>query len=232
MVSPIRTAKFRSARTLGAIALVGACAIAEIALAADQPTVPFEHLSKISLNEKSRLHYDDYAGKISDSRIKRLLRSGPILGDRVLLRNDVSVYFPDGHIVSSQTEFHSFKPKGDLRPWDVYYRRQIEPNPRYARVAEFDQVLGPVCAETQYLKARGHESGESFTRMRISKSGVMTFEIDTPGRYDYLTGEITRSYTLTSAINPYYLGDLVVAQSLIDACHSGSGALEAAEAGG
>ncbi len=227
MVSPIRPRPRWRVRTLCTTVLFGVGAVVAPAFAGGKPIVPFEHLAKVALDEKSKLHYDDYAGKISEARIKRLLRSGPILGDRVLLQIDVAIYFPDGHVVSSKTEFHSYKPIGDLMPWNVYYRKQIEPNGRYALVAELDAIVGPPCAETKYLKGRGRQVGDSYARMRFSKSGVMTFEIEAPGRYDYLTGEITRSYTLTSAIDPYYLGDQVVVHALIDACRSGTGVIKA-----
>ena len=231
MVSSILHNAYRRACNLGAVALLGVCSATSVLHAGDSPAVPFEHLAKVALDKNSMLHYDDYAGKIAEERIKRLLRSGPILGDRILLNNDVAIYFPDGHVVSSKTEFHSFRPIGILMPWDVYYRNQIEPNPRYGLVAELDAIVGPPCAETKYLKASDRQTSDSYARMRFSKTGVMTFEIDSSGRYDYLTGEITRSYVLTSAIDPYYLGDQVVVQALIDACRSG-GAIKAAQADG
>ena len=58
------------------------------------------------------------------------------------------------------------------------------------------------CAETVYTRGSNRRGGESFARLRRNDHGILTFELDTPGRYDYLTGQTTRSYTLTSAIDP------------------------------
>jgi len=194
---------------------------AGIAQAADKPVIPFENYSKVALDETSMLRFDDYAGKIPDSRIKRLMRSGPILGDRVLLRNDVAVYFPDGHIVSTKVEFHNYRPVGNLMAWHVYTVDQVEPEPRYTMIDQFDSVYGQACAQTLYVRGSDRRGGESFARLRRNGHGIVTFELDTPGRYDYLTGETTRSYTMTSALDPYYLGDPQVIQALSDSCRSG-----------
>lgn len=193
-----------------------------LAEAADKPIIPFESHSSVAHDEASMLRFDDYAGKIPDSRIKRLMRSGPILGDRVMLQNDVAVYFPDGHIVSTKVEFHNYRPVGSLMAWHVYTVDQVEPNPRYAMIDQRDSIFGPVCAETLYV--RGSErrgGGESYARLRQNRQGYITFELDSPGRYDYLTGETTRSYTLTSALDKYYLGDPQVVETLLEGCRSG-----------
>ena len=203
------------------------------ASAGDRPMVPFEQSAAVKVDSRSMLRFDDFAGRIGDSRIKRLLRSGDILGDRVLLENDVAVYFPDGHIVSAKAEFHSHRPTGGLFPWNVYSAAQIEPNPAYQYRAEFDSLLGPACAESVYLKGGNRRGGDSYARLRINPQHVLSLELDTPGRYDGLTGETTRSYTVTSALDPYYLGDPAVVQQLMDACiASQRAAIEQARANG
>lgn len=190
--------------------------------AADKPIIPFETHAEVSLDERSMLRFDDYAGKIPDRRIKRLMRSGPILGDRVMLMNDVAVYFPDGHIVSTKVEFHNYRPIGNLMAWHVYTVDQVEPNPRYDMIDQRDSVFGHVCAETLYVRGSARRGGgESYARLRKNRHGIMTFELDSPGRYDYLTGESSRSFTLTSALDTYYLGDPQVVQTLMESCRSG-----------
>lgn len=206
--------------------LMAACLTAGTALAADRPLLPFEGHAAIGLDRKAMLRFDDSTGRIPDARIERLLRSGRILGDRVLLKNQVAVYFPDGHIVSSKAEFHTYRPVAGLMPWHVYTRRQIEPNPRYALVEELDRLLGPVCAETAYLKGRRRHGGASYARVRINRERVLSLEIDSPGRYDYLTHQSSRSYTVTSALDPYYLGDPAVVGELLAQCRERSGAVE------
>jgi len=194
---------------------------AGVAQAADQPVIPFETHANVAIDEATMLRFDDYAGKIPDNRIKRLMRSGPILGDRVLLNNDVAVYFPDGHIVSTKVEFHNYRPVGNLMAWNVYTVDQVEPNPRYTMIDQLDAVFGHACAETVYIRGSNRRSGESYARLRRNRHGITTFELDSPGRYDYLTGETTRSYTLTSAMDPHYLGDPQVVQALTENCRPG-----------
>jgi hypothetical protein len=188
------------------------------AAAGEQPLVPFEQSAAFKIDSRAMLRFDDFAGRIGDSRIKRLLRSGDILGDRVLLMNNVAVYFPDGHIVSAKAEFHSHRPVAGLMPWNVYSAAQIEPNPNYQYHAEFDSLLGPACAETVYLKGGARNGGDSYARLRINRQHVLSLELETPGRYDRLSGEKTRSYTVTSALDPYYLGDPGLVQQLMDVC--------------
>lgn len=217
------------ARLFAAVLL--AMVVAGGAAAGDRVVVPFEQSAAVVLDGRSMLYFDDSSGRIGDHRIKRLLRSGDILGDRVLLKNNVAIYFPDGHIVSAKAEFHSHRPHAGLFPWNVYSAAQIEPNPAYQYRAEFDALLGSPCAEVVYLKAGGRRSGDSIARLRINRQNVLSLELDTPGRYDRLTGQSTRSYTVTSALDPYYLGDPVVVQQLMDACiENRSAAIEQARA--
>lgn len=211
--------------------LVATCMAAGTALAAEWPPLPFEGHAAIDLDRNAMLRFDDSASKIPEARIERLLRSGAILGDRVLLKNQVAVYFPDGHIVSSKVEFHTFRPLPGLLPWHVYSRDQIEPNPRYALVEELDRLLGPVCAGTAYLKGRRRHGGARYARLRISRHGVLSLEIDSPGRYDYLTHQPSRSYTVTSALDSHYLGVPEVVRELATQCREGSGAVDQARAG-
>jgi len=220
----------RTVSTFLATAAILVAIAATAARAGNAPVLPFEAVSEVPVPKSQRLRFDDYAGLIPDSRIKRLLRSGPILGDRVLLQNNVAVYFPDGHIVSSKVEFHSYRPVGDLMAWNVHYRREIEPDPRYALVAKLDELVGPVCAETPYLRGlarRDEDARESFARLRISGDGVITYEIESPGLYDYLTKEVSRSFTLTSALDTYYLGDPEIVQTLLAECRSQRGVRKA-----
>ncbi|MDP6953802.1 MAG: hypothetical protein QGF53_13695 [Alphaproteobacteria bacterium] len=187
--------------------------------AGDQPMLPFEEFVEVSIDRSKWLRYDDSVGRILEPRIERLLRSGDVLGDRVLLKNQVAVYFPNGFIVSSKAEFHTYRPIDGLMPWNVYYRDQIEPNPRYERINEFDRLLGNSCAEVPYFRGRSPQrNGESFARMRINPHGVLSLVLDMPGRYDYLTNEASKSLTVTSAVDSYYLGDPGLVAKLVKDC--------------
>jgi hypothetical protein len=105
-----------------------------------------------------------------------------------------------------------------MMPWEVYYRDQIEPNPRYQRINEFDRLLGGACAEVPYLRGRGRQQGDSYARMRINRHGVLSLVLDAPGRYDYLTHETSNSFTVTSAVDTYYLGDPRLVAKLLKDC--------------
>jgi|TARA_B100002003_G_scaffold159411_1_gene147932 hypothetical protein len=208
----------RARRALDGVFVLALLSITTPAQTGDQPILPFEEFVEISIDRSKLLRFDDSVGRILEPRIERLLRSGDILGDRVLLKNQVAVYFPNGSIVSSKAEFHTYRPIDGLMPWNVYYRDQIEPNPRYERIKEFDRLLGTACAEIPYLMARGRQRGDSFARLRVNRHGVLSLVLDSPGRYDYLTHETSNSYAVTSAVDSYYLGDPRIVTNLIKDC--------------
>jgi hypothetical protein len=209
----------RARWAFGGMLAAGLLGTAAPTLAGEQPMLPFEEFVEVSIDRSRLLRFDDSVGRIIEPRIDRLLRSGDILGDRVLLKNQVAVYFPDGFIVSSKAEFHTYRPIDGLMPWNVYYRDQIEPNPRYGRISEFDRLLGGACAEIPYASGRTRQQpGDSFARMRLNRSGVLSLVLDAPGRYDYLTNETSNSLTVTSAVDTYYLGDPRLVAKLVKEC--------------
>lgn len=192
------------------MALIG-LAGPQVRAAGDGPVVPLELLG----GSKRALHFNDPASRIPESRIKRLLRTGPILGDRVLLSNGVAVYFPDGHIVSAKVEIDQFQPKGDLVAEQIRHHTHLEASTLYAKVARFDKLLGPVCARLSDV-----DGPDSEARLRKDRRGVYSLEIEKPGRFDKYTGQRSRSYAVTSALDVGFIDETQLVRKLLIGCRS------------
>jgi len=178
------------------------------------PVVPFEKLFAKERGDSKVLRFNGFSGEIPGKRIKALLQSGPILGDRVLLSEDVAVYFPDGYIVQSQARLAKYVPVPGLKPTQVLTRGNLMPNPRYRLVSEFDSALGLECARVAY--------GDGFASLRINRSGVMSLITEAPGIFDTLLEENTTTYDITSAVKPVFMGNKGLLPDLIRLCQGGS----------
>lgn len=201
----------------GGVALVLAVtagAIVPVASAADKtPIVPFEKYYADQRGDEKILRFNAFSGDIPGKRIKALLRSGQVVGDRVLLAEDVAVYFPDGYIVQSQARFGKYIPKPGLTPGTVSKREHLMLNPRYSLVTRFDTILGRECARTEY--ANGHAA------LRIKPDGVMSLVLETSGVYDPLVDEQTTTYNITSAVQPVFIGNQGLMPELMAKCGRG-----------
>ncbi|WP_085581539.1 hypothetical protein [Thalassospira mesophila] len=178
------------------------------------PVVPFEKLFARERGDSKVLRFNGFSGEIPGKRIKALLRSGPILGDRVLLSEDVAVYFPDGYIVQSQARLAKYVPTPGLKANQVLSRANLMKNPRYNLVVQFDGVLGNECARVSYA--------QGFASLRINRSGVMSLVTESPGIFDAVTGEPTTTYDVTSAVQPVFMGNKGLLPDLIRLCQSGT----------
>tara|TARA_R110002033_G_scaffold169905_3_gene211622 strand:- start:1796 stop:2476 length:681 start_codon:yes stop_codon:yes gene_type:complete len=200
---------------LGALAAVigfGIASFPSVSAQAGDPTpiVPFEKLFAKERGDSKVLRFNGFSGEIPGKRIKALLRSGPILGDRVLLSEDVAVYFPDGYIVQSQARLAKYVPAPGLQPTQVVGRDNLMENPRYNLVAQFDGALGQECARVVY--------GDGFASLRINRGGVMSLITETPGIFDGLVNEHTTTYDITSAVTPVFMGNKGLLPDLIRLC--------------
>lgn len=182
--------------------------------ASPDPALPFEPYFAKTRGGGPALRFNDFSGRISEARIKALLRSGTILGDKVLLQNGTAVYFPEGYIVSASTSLQQFRPKNGKRAKAVRSPDDLERNPDYGLIDRFDGLLGPVCAE-----GPGASPG-TMVRVRQSERGVLSVVIIGPGRFDALLGEKTVGYRVTSALNAAYLEIDAMTESLIGDCLS------------
>ncbi|NVK17892.1 MAG: hypothetical protein HWE30_04290 [Methylocystaceae bacterium] len=162
------------------------------------PTLPYESYFAKYRGDRAVLKFNDFSGKIKAQRIKKLLRSGPVLGDRVLLDNNLAVYFPEGYIVSSTLRLDAFRPKNGVTAKRIKSSHDLEENPDYQLVEQMDQHLGKVCAEINL-------PNQIKARLRKSPDGILSLVKHTPGRFDRLVGTQSRAYEITSALKPSYL---------------------------
>ncbi len=208
-----------SRRTGGVVLAVATLAVATstslpTAHAADKtPVVPFERYFADLRGDGKTLRFNAFSGEIPGKRIKELLRSGQVVGDRVLLAEDVAVYFPDGYIVQSQTNFSKYIPRPGVKPLAVDDRDDLVENPRYALVERFDTILGRECARTEYANG--------FAALRIKPDGVMSLVLETAGHFDALVGEHTTAYAVTSAVQPVFIGNQGLVPDLMAQCQRG-----------
>ena len=187
----------------GLTALFAALFVTAPVAAADKnragPDLPFERYFAAAKNGINILKFNDFSGKIEAARIKKLLRSGNILGDRVLLNNNAAVYFPDGYIVSYSIRLEKWLAKTGLRAEQVSTSQEVEPNPDYVLTSKIEEQLGHVCAEVQ--ASNPHEK----VRLRKSKSGVLSLIKRTAGRFDHIVGAPSETVLITSALEPQFL---------------------------
>jgi len=179
---------------------------------ADTPVIPFERYFADARGGGQTLKFNDFSGEIGANRIKALLRSGSTLGDRVLLQNGIAVYFPEGYIVSSSMTLNKFRPKGGLQDKAVRSKSDLEPDPNYHLSAQFDRLLGPVCAEVD-----GPLPGTKL-RARRTARGVFSVIRVGPGQFDALSGERSVGYRIVSAVDTPFLGRDPTVAILIDQC--------------
>ncbi|MGB0683832.1 MAG: hypothetical protein ACPGOV_14050 [Magnetovibrionaceae bacterium] len=200
-------------RVVGVLALVALMACLNVTPSlASGPEIPFESYFAKVRGEKQILKFNDFSGRIAARRIKTLLRSGDVLGDRVLLTNGLDVYFPEGYIVSSSVAFEAFQPKAGLAPTRVRSMGDLEANPHYHLTKQFDKHLGPVCSEGD-----GQKPGTR-VRVRRSKSGVISVVQLQPGRFDLISGQKSISYRVISAVARTYLPRKSRIRGLLKAC--------------
>jgi hypothetical protein len=208
-------------RRSGGVGLVIAVAVAAFAVtltptakAADStPVVPFEKYYADQRGDGKALRFNAFSGEIPGKRIKALLKSGQVIGDRVLLAEDVAVYFPDGYIVQSQANFSKYVPKKGVKPSAVENRDHLMESPRYALVERFDSILGKECARTEYANG--------FASLRIKTDGVMSLVLETSGYFDALVDEHTKAYSVTSAVQPVFIGNEGLVPDLMAKCGRG-----------
>lgn len=204
----------RSAGVVLALAVAATAAMTPAANAADKtPVVPFERYFADLRGDGKTLRFNAFSGEIPGKRIKQLLRSGQVIGDRILLAEDVAVYFPDGYIVQSQTHFGKYIPKAGLKPGAVSDRDHLMENPRYALVERFDTILGRECARTEYANG--------FASLRMKPDGVMSLVLETAGYFDALVDEHTKAYSVTSAVQPVFIGNQGLVPELMAQCGRG-----------
>ncbi|MEQ8284924.1 MAG: hypothetical protein RIG26_09985 [Thalassospira sp.] len=214
MMKAIKTVFSRRAGGVVLALAVGLITMTPAAQSADiTPVVPFEKYFADQRGDGKYLRFNAFSGEIPGKRIKALLRSGQVIGDRVLLAEDVAVYFPDGYIVQSQARFGKYIPKAGVHPGGIANRDHLMENPRYALVDRFDSILGRECARTEYANG--------FAALRIKPDGVLSLVLETSGMFDALIDEQTTTYSVTSAVQSVFIGNQGLMPELIAKCGRG-----------
>ncbi len=176
------------------------------------PALPFEQYFAGKRGDHDVLKFNDFSGKIKAHRIKKLLRSGPILGDRVLLQNNTAIYFPEGYIVSATAQFEKWRPKRGIKVDHVASAHDIEINPDYGLVKSIDNQLGQVCAEIP------SQTPEIILQLRKRTDGLISLVKKTQGRFDHIIGQPSETIEVTSALSPSYLSSDHKIQAIASRC--------------
>ncbi len=176
------------------------------------PALPFENYFAAKRADHEILKFNDFSGKIKAQRIKKLLRSGSILGDRVLLKNNTAIYFPEGYIVSSTLRIEQWRPKNRVHPKQIYSVNDVESNPDFRLIQEIDQHLGKVCAIVP-----SHDQKLS-TRLRKLPNGVISLVQRVRGRLDKIIGKPSEDVIITSSLNPTYISSDIAIQKMASSC--------------
>lgn len=178
------------------------------------PALPFEKYFQQKTGFKDTLRFHDFSGKIKPERIKKLLRSGAILGDRVLLQNNTSVYFPEGYIVSTNARFDSLRLKSGVETASLNtpHASMLEPNPDYQIVSSVEKFLGKTCAEATIGDTKYP------TRIRKREDGMISVVKRVKARFSDVVDIQEPSVVITSAMDPKYLSEDGQIRALASSC--------------
>jgi hypothetical protein len=201
---------------LAAGVFLSATALSETALAQRTPKgapVPFE--VELSKNRRDRtfLSFNEHIANVPANRIKDLPVVNGRMGDRVTLGEGHTMHFPLGYLVTATYVIDKQRARSGAT--SASSPQDIEPNPVYALVQRFDAELGPVCARTE------DKTNDVRAEFRQRPGQSMAVVLDTPGRYDSLTREKTRSYIVFVGTEERYVTTGSVAQQLLAHCKAG-----------
>jgi hypothetical protein len=228
MTRSARTLTGFSVRLFGVALLVAAAAIGAMAPARAQsvelaqagrpakgPALPFEADFAQRRHDHAVLSFNDHIATVPGNRIRDVPVVNGRMGDRVIVGEGTSLYFPVGYLMTATYRFDKLRPKAGVV--SVGQASDLEPNPDYALVRHFDAELGPVCAVT--------EDKTSHVRVEFRiKPGtkVMSLVLDQPGLYDAIAKDTSRSYAVFSGTEERYVVNDALARKLLTHCKSGS----------
>jgi hypothetical protein len=187
------------------LVLAAALTLSAMAASAAERTVaiPFEADRAQLRGDRLMLKLNDDAAAIPATRIRGLPVVNGRIGDRADLDNGLQVYFPDGRIVRAEMRVQKFRTDDSAAAL---------PDPAYRVVAEFDKVLGPVCARTSNASVAGHS-----IEMRITAQKVISIV----ERASIPPGNAMPenvSYRVISALDVAFLAEQGQAYELYDTC--------------
>lgn len=178
------------------------------------PPVPFEaELAKFR-RDRSFLSFNEHIANVPGNRIKELPVVNGRMGDRVTVGEGHTLNFPLGYLVTATFTLDKQRPKSGAAY--AGSAAELEPNPAYAMVQRFDAELGRVCARTE------DKATDTIAEFRIGPNKTMAVVLDTPGRFDGLTREKTRSYVVFVGMEERYVVLNPTSQRLLAHCRSGA----------
>jgi hypothetical protein len=190
--------------------------IAESGRPAKGPALPFEVDFAQRRHDRAVLSFNDHIATVPGNRIRDLPVVNGRMGDRVVLGEGASLFFPVGYLVTAVYHFDKLRAKaGVVSPAAA---ADLEPNPDYALVKRFDSELGPVCATTE---DKASQMRVDF-RIKPGSSKLLSVVLDQPGRWDGIAKESSRSYLLVSGTEERYLVNDPLAKRLLTHCRSGA----------
>lgn len=178
------------------------------------PVLPFEREYAARRHEHSVLSFNDHIARVPGNRILDLPTVNGRMGDRVTLTEGQTLFFPVGYLVTATYRIDKLRPRrGVASPASA---TDLEANPDYAFVKRFDAEFGQVCARTV------DKASDISVEFRILPGKTMTVILDTPGRYDAIGSEKTRSYGIFVGQEERYVVLDQISRRLLAHCRSGA----------
>ncbi len=193
----------------GLLAGLTQAALARPARAAELgPLIPFEAERAALRGDHRLLRLNEDSSAIPARRIIDLPVINGRMGDHAKLDGGLLLYFPYGNIVSAETDFRQYRPD-PANP--THWMR----DPAFARVAEFDRVLGPICASTGNAAA-----AQSHAELRLHRPDHLISFV-TEQRLAATAGAPANTlYRIISVTDVRELLDQPVAADLAYHCHA------------
>jgi hypothetical protein len=193
----------------------GGVQLAQAGRPAKGPPLPFEADFAQRRHDHAVLSFNDHIATVPGNRIRDVPVVNGRMGDRVIVGEGTSLYFPVGYLETATYRFDKLRPKAGVT--SPAAASDLEPNPDYALVRRFDAELGPVCAVTEDKAA--HMRVEF--RIRPATK-ALALVLDQPGRWDAIAKDTSRSYAVFVGLHERYVVNDALARKLLDHCRSGA----------
>ncbi len=179
------------------------------------PALPFEADFAQRRKDRAILSFNDHIASVPGNRIRDVPVVNGRMGDRVVLNEGASLYFPVGYLMTATYRFDKLRPRSGVVA--ASQASELEINPDYALVKRFDSELGPVCAVTE------DKTNHIRVEFRIKPGNTMlSIVFDQPGRYDAIAKDTGRSYTLFAGTEERYVVLDEFTKRMLTHCKSGA----------
>lgn len=202
---------------VAALSLVATTALAQKGPRHPMAPIPFEQDRAKERGDRAMLQLNEDASRIPGHRITALPIVNGKMGEQARLDDSFDIYFPFGRILSATTEFHKYRA---IPATSEGMAPEFLPDPSYSRVAQFDRVLGKVCA-SERIETSGGNAGRLELRVAPDKSLSVVRSMPAPHRPAH--DESVVSYRVISSMEVRYLArEEPDAERLFRRCQTGS----------